>query len=229
MSSANKLRFHVEGSGGRDAEITSLVIAGWTGRDAVAMEEHIKELEAIGVPRPSTTPCFYRAAASLLTTAPSIEALGADSSGEAEFVIVALDDGLWIGAGSDHTDRKLETVGVAEAKQACAKPVAPSLWRYDDVAGHWDDLQLRSYAIDGAARVLYQEGPVTAMHTPRDLMARLESGGGWMAPGTLMFCGTIPAIGGIRPAGAFAFELHDPVLDRTISHEYAIVPLPVVR
>ena len=193
------------------------------------MEEHIVELEAIGVPRPQTTPCFYRAAASLLTTGGAIEVLGPDSSGEAEFVIAALDDGLWVGAGSDHTDRRLETVGVAEAKQACAKPVAPTLWPYDEVAGHWDDLRLRSHAIDGGARTLYQDGSVTAMLSPQDLMARYLAAGGTMTPGTLMYCGTLPVIGGIRPAEAFAFELHDPVLDRTITHEYDIAALPLVR
>ena len=34
------------------AEIDSLVIAGWTGRNVEALEAHIKELEAIGVKRP---------------------------------------------------------------------------------------------------------------------------------------------------------------------------------
>ena len=212
-----------------DIDISSLVIAGWTGRDAAAMADHIAELEAIGVPRPRTTPCFYRAAASLLTTSASIEALGPDTSGEAEFVIVAFDGGLWVGVGSDHTDRKLETVGVAEAKQACAKPVAPILWPYDEVAGHWDDLRLRSFVVDGDARTAYQDGAVTAMRPPQDLMARFEAAGGSLAPRTLMYCGTLPAIGGVRPAEAFAFELHDPVLDRTIAHAYDIVALPVVR
>ena len=44
-----------------------------------------------------------------------------------------------------------------------------------------------------------------------------------------MFCGTLPAIGGVRPAERFAFELHDPVRHRTIKHEYAVRVLPVVR
>ncbi|MDQ2801898.1 MAG: DUF2848 family protein, partial [Pseudomonadota bacterium] len=39
--------------------------------------------------------------------------------------------------------------------------------------------------------------------------------------------GTLPAIGGIRPAGRFAMALHDPVLDRTVRHEYAVETLPV--
>ena len=33
---------------------TELVIAGWTGRNHAAIEHHIHELEALGVPRPST-------------------------------------------------------------------------------------------------------------------------------------------------------------------------------
>ena len=40
-----------------------LVVAGWTGRDAAAVEHHIEELAALGVARPSTVPVFYRCAA----------------------------------------------------------------------------------------------------------------------------------------------------------------------
>ena len=50
-------------------DIGRLVIAGWTGRDQNALEAHIRELEALGIARPKTTPIFYRVAASLLTTA----------------------------------------------------------------------------------------------------------------------------------------------------------------
>ena len=69
------------------AEIDSLVIAGWTGRNVAALEAHIKELEAIGVKRPKTVPIFYRTAYSLLTTAMSIEVMADKSSGEVEFVL----------------------------------------------------------------------------------------------------------------------------------------------
>ena len=50
------------------AALRELVVAGWTGRDVAALEKHIRELEAIGVKRPKSTPIFYRVAASLLTT-----------------------------------------------------------------------------------------------------------------------------------------------------------------
>ena len=40
--------------------IDQAVIAGWTGRDPVARDKHIAELEAIGIARPATTPIYYR-------------------------------------------------------------------------------------------------------------------------------------------------------------------------
>ena len=114
-------------------EIKHLVIAGWTGRNVEALEKHILELEALGVKRPKSTPIFYRVSADLLTTKPSIEVLGTGSTGEVEFVLFSLADGLWVGLGSDHTDRKAETIGVSLSKQMCAKPIAATAWRYDDV------------------------------------------------------------------------------------------------
>ena len=205
--------------------IKSLVIAGWTGRNVAALEAHIKELEAIGVKRPKTVPIFYRVASSLTTTATFIEVMADKSSGEVEFVLFALEDGLWLGVGSDHTDRKAETVGVTLSKQLCAKPVGATLWRYDEVKPHWDKLKLRSYVPDGAKRRLYQEGPVTNMRSPEELI-KLYTGGDKLKPGTAMFCGTFAVHGEISYSGTFDMELEDPVLGRKLTHGYKIVSLP---
>jgi hypothetical protein len=43
-----------------------------------------------------------------------------------------------------------------------------------------------------------------------------------------MFGGTFAAIGGIRPAARFEFELEDPVLNRSIRHAYDVIALPVL-
>ena len=207
------------------AAIRNLVIAGWTGRNVAALEAHIKELEAIGVKRPKTVPIFYRVSCSLMTTAKSIEVMADKSSGEVEFVLFALDDGLWVGVGSDHTDRKAETIGVTLSKQLCAKPVGATLWRYDEVKPHWDKLKLRSYVPDGSKRRLYQEGPVTNMRSPEELI-KLYTGGDKLAPGTAMFCGTFAVHGEISYSGRFDMELEDPVLGRKLTHGYQIVSLP---
>ena len=213
----------------RTLEITAiktLVVAGWTGRNVAALEAHIAELEALGVKRPKAVPIFYRGAASLLTTAPTIECVGGQSSGEVEFVLYSLDDGLWLGVGSDHTDRKAETISVTLSKQMCAKPVGAALWRYDEVKPHWDKLTLRSFVSgDGVARRPYQEGPVTNMRPPEELI-RLYTGGDKLPPGTAMFCGTFAVHGGMSYSGTFEMELDDPVLGRTITHRYRVVELP---
>ena len=204
--------------------VRELVIAGWTGRDVAALEKHIRELEAIGVKRPKTTPIFYRVAASLLTSDNAIEVLGDQSSGEAECVVYSLDDGLFVGVGSDHTDRKAEAVGVSLSKQMCAKPVSREVWRLEDVAVHWDKLVLRSYVSTEGRRRLYQEGPVAAMRPPTELF-KLYCGG-LLPAGTAMFCGTLAVHGGITPSETFEMELEDPVLGRKITHSYRVKTLP---
>ena len=201
--------------------VNRLVIAGWTGRDPVARDKHIAELEALGIPRPATTPIYYEVAASRLTTSDAIEVSGADSSGEVEFVLVKAGGRLLLGVGSDHTDRKVETYNITVSKQICDKPVAPELWLVDDVLAHWDQLVLRAYATIGGERVLYQEGALSGMLAPADLIARRYGEAG-LPEGTAMFGGTFAAKGGIRPADRFAYELVDPVLNRSIRHGYAI-------
>ena len=205
----------------------TLVVAGWAGRDEEAINHHIEELAAIGVPRPSSVPVFYRGANALVTQSTRVEVLGPDSSGEIEPVIVALADGLWVTVGSDHTDRKAETVGIALSKQLCAKPVATVLWKLDEVAPHWDQLILRSHVVIDGTRMLYQEGKLSALRPPQDLIAKW-TGSATLPPATVMFGGTLGAIGGIRPAARFEMELVDPVLNRAIDHAYDIVDLPVV-
>jgi hypothetical protein len=223
------LSFERSGDNGSDRVETAmdtLVVAGWTGRDQAALRHHIEELAAIGVPPPCSVPVFYRISASNLTQADRIEVLGPDTSGEAEPVLVSLPDGIWVGLGSDHTDRKAETMGIALSKQLCAKVVGRTLWRLEEVAESWDRLILRSYATIEGKRVLYQEGALAAMRTPRDLLARWQDGR--LAAGTLMFCGTLGAIGGIRPASRFEMELEDPVRGASMRHGYDVHVLPVV-
>ena len=140
-------------------------------------------------------------------------------------MLFALDDGLWVGLGSDHTDRKAETVGVTLSKQLCGKPVGDRLWRYDEVKPHWDKLKLRSFVPDGGKRRLYQEGPVTNMRSPEELI-RLYTGGDKLPAGTAMFCGTFAVHGEISYSGTFEMELEDPVLGRKLTHSYKIVSLP---
>ncbi len=214
------------GSSKETVEVTDLIIGGWTGRDKAKLEEHIVELEAIGVARPVSTPCFYRVGANLLTTADRIQTVGAGSSGEAEYFLLKRDDGYWVGLGSDHTDREVEAYNVSVSKQCCPKPIASTLWRHDELAGHWDQLVLRSFRVDGTERTLYQEGAVSAMIDPFDLAAQYAAEVAPLASGQAMFGGTLPVIGELMGAARFELELEDPVLGRKISHGYDVSTLP---
>jgi hypothetical protein len=206
--------------------IDQAVIAGWTGRDPVARDRHIAELEAIGIARPATTPIYYRVSARRLTTEDSIEVCGSDSSGEVEFVLIGWQGRIFVGLGSDHTDRKVEAYSVTVSKQMCDKVMAPVLWELEDVIGHWDRMILRSHAWIGGKRELYQEGALDAMLPVSELIARGFEGGK-LPDGCAMFGGTFAAKGGIRPASRFEFELEDPVLKRSIHHAYDVIEMPV--
>lgn len=207
--------------------VTQLVVAGWTGRDVAAVEKHMAELEAIGIQRPASTPIFYRVATARLTTDGMIEASGTNSGGEVEYLLLRHEGRLWVGVGSDHTDREVEKYGVTVSKQMCDKPIATQFWAYDDVAPHWDQLILRAFVVENGKPTMYQEGPVAAMLHPMDLVSR-DTANGTLADQTLMFCGTLAAHGGVRPTQQFAFEIEDPVLGRKIAHEYQVTSLPVL-
>jgi hypothetical protein len=204
-----------------------VVIAGWTGRDPVARDRHIAELEAIGIARPLSTPIYYRIAARRLTTADRIEVSGSHSSGEVEFVLFGAPQRMLVGLGSDHTDRKVEAYNITVSKQMCDKPVAPVLWDFEEIRGHWDRMILRSHAVIDGARILYQQGALDGMLPVAELIAR-GFGDQGLPEGCAIFGGTFAARGGIRPASRFEFELEDPVLKRIIRHAYDVIELPVL-
>lgn len=224
------LRFTLHETAGdrvTEFEPIEMVIAGWAGRDRASIDHHIEELAALGVPRPSTVPLYYRVAAQTLTQSTRIECVGDGSSGEVEPVLFAHAGRLWLTVGSDHTDRKAETWSVALSKQLCAKPVAAEAWPLDAVRDRLDTLRLRSWIEEDGREVLYQDGTLAALVPAPDLLERYL--GGRPAPeGLVMSCGTLGAIGGVRASTAFRMTLEDPATGRAISHAYRTTVLPQV-
>ena len=206
-----------------DVPTNAAIVAGWTGRDANAVQHHIEELKALGVAPPSTVPLFYRVSSSLLGQQPAIEVLGTPTSGEVEPLLIKDGGKLFLGLASDHTDRELEAVSVAASKQACPKPVSDSVWRFEDVAAHLDRLQLRCEIEENGQWTVYQEGTLAAI---RPLDELIEGSG--LKDGEAMLCGTLGAIGGVRPSSRYKMGLSDPVLERTITLAYDVHTLPVI-
>ena len=203
--------------------VENCVVAGWTGRDKAALDHHIEELAAIGVPGPSTVPLYYRVAVEQVVQRTSVQVLGGDSSGEVEPVLIATENGLLLTVGSDHTDRKVESYSIPVSKQMCPKVLAGEAWPVEP--GAWmDRLTIESRALIDGREVVYQSGTL-AMIRP---LAELIDGYGGLKPGTVMLCGTVPVVGGLRHADRFSMRLADPDTGAAVEHTYSIETLLVV-
>jgi len=214
-----------------DVNIVKTIVAGWTGRNRAALDHHIEELAELGVNPPSATPLFYRVSSQLLTQESEIEVVGPNTSGEVEPMIVATRTELFIGLISDHTDRALEAYSVAASKQACPKPMASQLWRFQEVGNHLDQLELKSWIFEDDAWILYQQGLLAIIKPLQELveMAAIDVSELAEDEAIVMMCGTCPvASGGIRPAAQFRMSISDPTSGAEISHQYSYTELPII-
>jgi hypothetical protein len=200
----------------------AVIVAGYTGRDRAHVLEHIEELAAIGVPRPESIPSYFVLPPMVATTDDVIVVAGDQTSGEAEVCLIVEGDDVRVTLASDHTDRAAETVDIGMSKALCPTPIATESWALADVDGRWDDLVLRSWVTIAGEEVPYQDAGCDVLVPPPDLLAGAPT---LAVDRFALLTGTVPVIGGIRPADAFRAELHDPERDRSIHLSYAISPL----
>lgn len=213
MSTETNLRLRLAGSGEPlSVRPGRLIVAGYTARDEAAVNRHIEELAAIGVPPPASVPAFYDLDPGLVSTGARVEVAGAATSGEVEPVLVRHRGTYFLGVGSDHTDRALERTDVAASKAACPKPVGgtvteigPGLAALSALSGgsgssggsggsglDWDGIEA-GCEVDGAA---YQAGPLASLRHPAELVERMTATLGEISGDLVLFCGTLPLIGG---------------------------------
>ena len=204
--------------------IQQVVVAGWTGRNRDAVDHHIEELAQLGITPPSQVPLYYRVSNALLTQENQIQVLGSGSSGEIEPLLIRQQNTWYLGLASDHTDRDLEAHSVAASKQACLKPVASELWLFDSVKDHLDEITMSCTIAENNEPVLYQEGSLANILPLQQLID--ES---LLPEHAALLCGTLGAIGGVRPALRYQMMLKDPVLNKSITLNYAVTELPVVN
>jgi len=203
--------------------VRRVLLGGYTARDEAAVRRYIAKLEEEGIAPPDEVPTFFAVGAELVTTATAIDVAGAETCGEVEFVLFIADDGdIYVGAGSDHTDRGLEQVSIPAAKQACPKPVSQRVWRYSDVRPHWDDLIMRSFT-PRDSHDAYQEAGVGTLIDPDGLIALVRSGFPGDLAGTVLFGGSVSSVGGgFTFSNSFRAEIHDPVTNDTLVAQYEI-------
>ena len=199
----------------------TLVIAGFTGRNKSAVDEHIRELVNEGIQAPESAPVFYLLAPDLLTHATHIEVLTSETSGEVEPALLCLSEGWYVAVGSDHTARDLERVDIEESKKACPKPVSTEVWPYEEVRRQWDQITARSWASVDGEEVLYQEAPLRELMSVPEIVQTFEQKTQEKADGTAIFLGTVPLrTNGFVFADRYRVELHDPSSGRRLSYAY---------
>lgn len=204
------------------ADPKRLLIAGYTGKDQESVKKHIDELKEIGVPAPPQVPMIYDLSTNLITTNQSISVIQESSSGEAEVVIMKIEGKWYLGLGSDHTDRELETVSIQKSKQVCSKPISTQFWSLDDVEDRWDDIEMRSWMIVDGVKKEYQTGKLGEFLHPNELLKIIEERG-YGSEDMVVFCGTLPIRSGEFIYGeAFSAELYDSLTDNKIQLNYQV-------
>ncbi len=209
---------------------TRMVNAGYVGRNQKEVNRHIKELAEQGIPGPISTPTLYPMAVRELIIAPKIEVLCHKTSGEVEYVLLIKDEHtIYVGVGSDHTDRQLEVTDIPRAKQICPNVLYPIVWPLNEVEEHWDNLIMRSKTVRNSKTILCQEGYLKSLLNPRSLMAFVRSKVTGTLNGMIIFSGTLGALTKEIVFGErFIINLEDPKLNRYLKFEYDICTLDYI-
>jgi len=202
-------------------EVKRLFNAGWAGRNQAAVQHHIDELAAVGVPTPKHVPTLFALGNFLLTTSDSIQVHGADTSGEVEYVLIWYKGEILVGVGSDHTDRRLEKHSLPKSKNLCLNVMAADVWPFDEVKEHFDDLRLECTVTREGNESLYQQDSLGALLGPDYWIPDMEKRLGRLEDGLVFFSGTIGTVEGLVTGEVYSFTMEDPVLKRSIEHRYA--------
>ncbi len=225
----------------RRIEPEVVIVVGYTGADAAAVKHHIDELAAEGIAPPPRVPMYWAMPASSLTQEPVIEVPSGATSGEIELALVvdgnavdgnAVDgsvvngDEILVAAGSDHTCREAEAIDIRLSKLICPIPLSTDALRWDAVADRWADLELAStVSTDDGEPEPYQSATAGGNRPPKELLDAIPWAG--RRPNSfVVLCGTVPAIGGIRPADRFQGSITDPVSGHRLGLDYRIRPVP---
>lgn len=193
-------------------------------RDPQTAVAHQQEVAKSGIHIAFDVPAprIYPIAPHALTQSSELYVQSDRTSGEVEIVLHVADQ-LYVGVGSDHTDRALETVSIPGSKQACPNHLGPTLWPYEEIRDRWDDCVLRSW-VDGR---LYQEVRADAFLAPEDMISILrERVDGVPARDFTVFGGTIVSVDKALGFGAtWRYQLDDPTSERSIEAEYQVVDI----
>jgi hypothetical protein len=144
-----------------------------------------------------------------------------------EYVLcIVTEDEVYVGLGSDHTDRHLEESDIPRAKQICPNLMSRTVWPLEEVESHWDDLFMSAYVVKDGEEIRYQEGRLGLLLNPAELMAFVKSKIPGPLEGLVIFSGTMGMLTGEFVFGEkFSAQLIDEKLSRRLDISYDVKPL----
>ncbi|WP_176946536.1 DUF2848 family protein [Lentzea fradiae] len=160
--------------------------------DPNAAVAHQREVADVGVRIAFDVPAprIYPMSVNSVTTDEWIGVHSETTSGEVELVIVVHEGEVFLGVGSDHTDRALEKHSIIWAKQYCPSVLGRRVWRWSEIAPRWEDLVLES-TVDGE---LYQSCAASVFLDPDKILGILAERVESLPSSYLVYCGTYTSI-----------------------------------
>lgn len=168
-------------------------------------------------------PRIYPIGTHALVTGDRVEVFGGLSAGEVEIVVLSAEGRVFVGVGSDHTDRHVEQTSILWSKQIYPNVLAPVLWPLEEMRDRWDSCVLRS-RVDGRP---YQEVRAGEFLPPREMLRIVRERSAFVPQGNiLVFGSTILSLSQDLGFGKrWEVELEDPGGGRSIRHAYDVVDL----
>lgn len=229
------------GTAPRSILIGSVSGARFSARDVEALRKKMDEQIARNghfTMLTATNPSICRMGRYLLTQAEHIEVQGPMTGGEAEAVAIRDGDDILITIGIDQCDRELDKLFPDKPKQMCPHPIATTAWPYGEVKDHWDQLRVYSHVVVGGHTVTLQDTTLDTLVDLEYLLAMDEVK--QLTDPAFLYCGAAPFLdsvaqtikqhgladeAGLGVGDRFLARLYDPILDRTIEHQFATVVL----
>ncbi|GAB6145451.1 DUF2848 family protein [Desulfocicer niacini] len=206
---------------------TKMVNAGFTGKNQEEVRHHLTELAEKGIEVPDSTPTLYPVVTRALSTDSAMEVFGDETSGELEYVLFIKNESeVYVGVGSDHTDRNLEEFHIPRSKQICPNITSKTVWPLDEIKDHWDTLTMRCSVVKDGKTTLYQEGELGLLLNPSELITFVKEKIEGPLDGTVIYSGTFKMLTDeFIFADNFSGELMDNKSNRRIEFSYDVLPL----
>ena len=206
---------------------TKMVNAGFTGKNQEEVRHHLTELAEKGIEVPDSTPTLYPVVTRALSTDSAMEVFGDETSGELEYVLFIKNESeVYVGVGSDHTDRNLEEFHIPRSKQICPNITSKTVWPLDEIKDHWDTLTMRCSVVKDGKTTLYQEGELGLLLNPSELITFVKEKIEGPLDGTVIYSGTFKMLTDeFIFADNFSGELVDNKSNRRIEFSYDVLPL----